>query len=315
MSAQASQVIHRKVVIVEVLTVLVWLSQLLKIILVSQNLIGNIVDVVVLFTSIILGVLLIKTIRNDERSRASMDLLAKELKEIDVKKNEFINMAAHELRAPLTAVKGFLSMVISGDAGTVGDKTKEFLIDAAVSTQRMIRLVNNMLNVSRIEDGRMLYTMDNFSLSTATNQIFSEFQIEATQKGLDLSLDIHKKVSDVVYADRDRIEEIMVNFLSNAVKYTSQGSVKVHLYNPTPHVVRFEVIDTGPGISVLEQKRLFQKFYRVEAKVGKTIGTGLGLYISKLLIKKFGGQIGVVSHEKEGSNFWFELPVRSTVSV
>jgi two-component system sensor histidine kinase BarA len=108
---------------------------------------------------------------------------------------------------------------------------------------------------------------------------------------------------------------VIANLISNAVKYTNEGSVTVKLVQPDQSIVRLEVVDTGPGISGEEQKKLFQKFYRVETNVGKTTGTGLGLYISKLLVGKFGGQIGLISDIGKGSTFWFELPVVSSGEV
>lgn len=232
-----------------------------------------------------------------------------QLKLADDKKNEFINMAAHELRAPLTAIKGFLSMVISGDTGDITTQTKEFLEDSASSTDRMIRLVNNMLNVSRIEEGRLVYNPEAFKLRDAAHAVYLEFQIEAERKQLSFTVDVEENVTDMVFVDQDKLHEVIVNFISNAIKYTEKGSIVLKIRNPQVGIVRLEVIDTGTGISKEEQTRLFQKFYRVEAKVGKTIGTGLGLYISKLLIEKFGGKIGVISGENTGSTFWFELPV------
>jgi signal transduction histidine kinase len=97
--------------------------------------------------------------------------------------------------------------------------------------------------------------------------------------------------------------------VSNAVKFTEKGEIKIKMTNPKPDLVKLEIIDTGPGISEEEQKKLFQKFYRAETTAGKTFGTGLGLYITKLLIKKFNGKIGLISKVNKGSNFWIEIPV------
>ena len=123
------------------------------------------------------------------------------------------------------------------------------------------------------------------------------------------SLNLPNEVKDKVRVDPDRIHEVLANFISNALKYTDHGSVEVKLKQAKGNNVRVEVIDTGPGISKEEQAKLFQKFYRVETNLGKTTGTGLGLYISRLLVEKFGGKLGVDSDSGKGSNFWFELPL------
>jgi signal transduction histidine kinase len=112
-----------------------------------------------------------------------------------------------------------------------------------------------------------------------------------------------------VNVDADKINEVIGNLISNAIKYTEKGFVCVKLLQSGKEKVRFEVVDTGPGISKEETEKLFQKFYRVQSNVGKTTGTGLGLYISRLMIEKFGGKIGVESEVGKGSTFWFEIPL------
>ena len=231
------------------------------------------------------------------------------IKEIDKEKDEFISMAAHELRAPLTAIKGYLSMIVEGDAGEVSPKARGFLADASAVNERLVRLVNNMLNVSRIEQGRLVFQMDNLHLARAARSALDTFRAEAERKGLEFSVEIPEKISDVVYVDPDKLDEGIANLVSNAVKFTNKGFVKIRLLNPEGGTVRLEVIDSGPGISAEEQKKLFRKFYRVESTSGKTIGTGLGLYICKLLIERFNGKIGLISGEEKGSTFWFELPL------
>jgi signal transduction histidine kinase len=169
-----------------------------------------------------------------------------------------------------------------------------------------------MLNVSRIEENRMFYQNEDIRIGDTARGVYHEFQVEAERKALKFGVEMADNVKDLVYSDGDKLHEVLVNFVSNAIKYTEKGFVNIHISNPSASRVRLEVIDSGSGISKEEQKKLFQKFYRVEAKVGKTIGTGLGLYISKLLIEKYGGSIGVISKENSGSTFWFELPLKQS---
>ncbi len=244
-----------------------------------------------------------------EEAKVELQKNKKELKELKDRKDEFISMAAHELRAPMTAIKGYISMVVEGGAGDIPEKARGFLADASAITERVIRLVNNMVNVSRIEEGRMVYQMEAVRLSRLIHMSYNQFKVEAQRKGLDLIVNMPREVKDEVKADPDRLLDIIGNLVSNAVKYTNHGSVIIRTKQPSEAVVRLEVVDTGPGISEKEQDKLFRKFYRVESHVGKTIGTGLGLYISKLLIKEFKGRMGVNSEVGKGSMFWFELPL------
>lgn len=297
-----------KIVLTEALTVII-LIILLSRIFIAPTLGDRIVDTLIFLATIILGIFLVRSVLMEIEQRKELEELSKRLKVLDAQKNEFIFMAAHEFRAPLTAIKGYISMILEGDTGDISEKAREFLIDVSNINDRLIRLVNNMLNVSKIEEGRMVYQMEVESLSRLAQAVFNQFRPEAKRKGLEYQLNIPPELKDMVEVDPDRIQEVMGNFLSNAIKYTDKGSVVVRLSQPTPETVRFEVTDTGPGISKEEQTKLFQKFYRVRTNVGKTTGTGLGLYISRLLIEKFNGKIGVESTLGVGSTFWFELPL------
>lgn len=234
----------------------------------------------------------------------------KKLQELDARKDEFLSIATHELRAPMTAIKGYLSMLLDGDAGKMAPDAETFLKVAASSTDRLIRLVNNMLNIARIEQGRQVYQMDSVRLSSVVDTIFREFQLEAEKRKLDYVLAVQQQdIDDRVYVDPDRVHEVVANLISNAIKYTDQGKIEVKLFNPNPQAVRFEVVDTGMGIGPKDQGNVFQKYFRVEERMERKTGTGLGLYISKVLVEKFKGRIGFASELGKGSTFWFELPV------
>ena len=232
----------------------------------------------------------------------------KRLRRLYQQRDEFISMAAHELRAPMTAIKGYLSMLLDGDAGELNEKTIGYLIDANAISERIIRLINNMLNVSRIEEGRATYRMKRVNIRKIAEQVFELSRFEAERKKLKFTFNASKNINDLVFVDPDRLFEVIDNFVSNAVKYTNSGSVTMKVLKPEKNKVRMEITDTGPGISQGEQKRLFRKFYRVRSTVGKTIGTGLGLYISKLLVERFDGTVGLASEINKGSTFWFDLP-------
>jgi len=256
------------------------------------------------------GYLLVNSVYQEIKQKVQLQVLNKKLEELDRQKDEFLNVASHELRAPMTAVKGYVDMAQAGDGGEIPVKAQQFLTEAAAEIERMIRLVNNMLNVARIEEGRMVYEIGEVNLGEVVKRVFNEFKFEAESKALEYSYEPAKDLVSKVVVDVDRIHEVVGNLINNAIKYTDQGRVVVRTLNPSPGVVRVEVADTGLGMTKEEQQKLFQKFYRAESYVGKKMGSGLGLYISKLLVQKFGGTIGVKSEKGKGSLFWFELPVR-----
>jgi len=247
--------------------------------------------------------------RSLEETQSELQNLNRKLKELDTQKDEFVSMAAHELRSPLTAIKGYISMIIEGDTGDIPEKARQYLADCMAVTDRLVRLVNNMLNVTRIEEGRIVYQMEQTSLIRAVQEVFNSSRVEAERKGLKFAVHIPNSLDDDVQVDPDRIREVIGNIVSNAIKYTEKGGVDIKMSNPRSGWVKVEVVDTGPGISKEEQIKLFQKFYRAESTSGKTFGTGLGLYITKLLVEKFEGKLDLTSELDKGSNFWFELPV------
>ena len=281
-------------------------------VLFSSSFNQRLVKTIIFISFLPFGFTLIRSIHTAAEQRIELQALNQKLKQLDKKKDEFLNVAAHELRAPMTAIKGYLSMISGGDTGEIGTEATEYLNEAVNENDRLIRLVNNMLNVSRIQEGRMVYELGIIRLSQVSRTIYNEFRAQAEEKGLIFSLAIPDNIEDHVYVDTDRIHEVVANLVSNAIKYTDQGRVVISLSNPTIDIVRIEVSDTGLGLTQDEQSKLFQKFYRAESNIGKTIGTGLGLFITKLLVERFGGRIYVHSQKDKGSTFTIELPINRT---
>lgn len=297
-----------KVFATELLTVVLSMILLSKLLL-FKNTTDFILDIFVFSLVLVFSYLLIKSVRREIEQKEKLQELTEKLKALDKQKDEFVSMAAHELRAPMTAIKGYLSMIAEGDTGKLSEETANFLNDAMEGNERLIRLVNSMLNLSRIEEGRLVYQITDFSLNELANIAYKEYIGEAGGKTLRFNIESAKNLRDKVRADKDQVHEVIVNLISNAIKYTDKGSVEVKLLNPKKDLIRLEVIDTGRGVSKEEQEKLFKKFIRIASSTGKTIGSGLGLYISKLLVEKFGGEIGVISIPDKGSTFWFELPL------
>src|SRR3989344_4740014 len=133
---------------------------------------------------------------------------------------EFISVAAHELKAPMTGIKGYLSMIQNGDAGRVSNKAKQFITEAIVEYDRLIRLIENMLNIARLQEGVEDFKMSEVNLTLLTETVFNQFKVQAMQKNLSFIFEPEKKVKDHVYVDRDRMQVVITNLVSNAIKYT-----------------------------------------------------------------------------------------------
>ena len=230
------------------------------------------------------------------------------LADLDKLKDEFISMASHELNTPLAAIEGYLSMVLDEGMGKIDPKAKEYLNRAYDSSKRLAELILDLLNVSRIEQGRlkMKFTKTNFSL--LVESVFKELQLKADTKKLYLKLEAPKTDLPQTFCDPDRIREIFVNLIGNSIKFTDKGGITIKLSQPDNHI-RAEIIDTGRGIAKEDQKLLFQKFSQVKREIDEHQGTGLGLYISKNFVELHKGTIGVTSEVGKGAMFFFEIPI------
>lgn len=236
-----------------------------------------------------------------------------ELKSLDKAKNEFISIASHDLRTPITAIRGYLDMTLKEEVGKISTpKMKEYLELARTGVLRLNDLVEDILSVSRIEQKRMKFNLQNVDIVQITAQITEQFMREALKRGLQLSIEKPTQKISAVQADINRLSEIITNLIGNALKFTQKGSVILKI---TPHQdhVRLDCIDTGIGISQEDQKKIFHKFVQVEASFSsQSKGTGLGLYICKMMTEKMGGRIGVASWPGRGSDFYFTLPYAGT---
>lgn len=226
-------------------------------------------------------------------------------------KDEFFSIASHELRTPLTAIRGNTALIQQYFAGQIKDPSlKEMIEDIHQSSTRLIDIVNEFLNVSRIEQSRIQYHKASLGILGLAKEVTEELMPLATQKGLYLR--IEEGISPpIVYADKDRVKEVLVNLIGNALKFTTQGGIAIRFISEG-HFVKCSVIDTGKGMAPPNQKLLFRKFQQAGSNIltRDMNGTGLGLYISKLMIEAMGGKIWLeASQEGRGSIFSFTLPV------
>ena len=231
--------------------------------------------------------------------------LYRRLQEIGQLKDDFISMASHELRSPLAQIRGYIDLV-TGKSGATED-VKKGLREIDRAAKDLDALVADLLDVSRIEQGRMQFTPTEFDLTSFVQEVSGPFDESAKKKGL--SFTFQGSTVSRVFLDKDRLRQVLVNVIANAIKYTFRGNVKVEVYQEGGRAV-VRVSDTGIGISAEDQKLLFQKFYRVKSSETKNIvGTGLGLWITVQLIRLMKGTISVESIKGVGSHFIMTFPL------
>lgn len=237
-----------------------------------------------------------------------VQLLAKQ-RELNQTMSDFLSVATHELKSPTTVIKGNMENLCDGLYGPVDDKIKDQLGVVISQTDRMNSLVQDLLNVSRIEQGRIEYTITDVDSARVLQSIVDVYKGPAQNKGLELRYEPVENIP-IVRVDEGRLQEIFTNLIDNAIKYTETGSVTVSQKVVNNKVVT-SVKDTGFGMSPEASKRLFQRFYRIKTDKTRTIsGTGLGLWIIKKYIESMGGTIEVESLEGSGSNFIVSFPVK-----
>lgn len=232
-----------------------------------------------------------------------------ERKKLDRMKNEFISTVSHELRTPLTSIHGALGLIAGGAMGEVPGKAKELVDIACNNSERLVRLINDILDIEKIESGRMELRHEPVDMNSAARQAIAGVSEYGRQRGVDYVLEV-TDTPQTVLSDPDRVQQVLINLLSNATKFSPAGSaVTVRVSHSTPWL-RVDVTDLGPGIDAEFEKRIFQKFAQADATNARVKGgTGLGLSICKAIVEQFGGRIGYSVSPVAGTVFYFELPL------
>lgn len=263
----------------------------------------------------ILGFLLIRSVRQEIEQRTRIEKLAHELekandklKELDRLKDEFLSIASHQLRAPMAVIRGTAANIAEGEYGPIPKKLKEPLDNIQETSRLMVNSVEDYLNISRIEQGRMKYEMAEVDLAELVRKAEKELAPVAERKNLKLTASVPETL--VLKADIGKLKQVITNLIDNAIKYTQEGSVSVAVEQADKRA-RITVSDTGVGIDPKELKGLFEKFTRArDANKVNTTGTGLGLYVAKQLIEGHGGTVRAESEGPgKGSRFVVELPL------
>ena len=237
------------------------------------------------------------------------NIFISESKKVKNLQNEFISMVSHELRTPLTSIRGALKLLLSGALGDFSTDGKKLLEIANNNSERLIRLVSEILDIEKMSAGKMSFNIQPLSLKNLVNDAVKNNQMYAKQLNVNLALDPIDIEEVMIKIDADRFLQIMANLISNAIKYSPKNeSVRVNVIR-NDKAVRISIIDRGPGIPDEFQTRLFEKFAQANIDAShKQGGTGLGLSITKMLIEKFGGLINFET-SKAGTTFYFDLPI------
>jgi signal transduction histidine kinase len=248
-----------------------------------------------------------------ELKRANIDLKEANvhLKQLDEAKSEFLSIASHQLRTPLTGIKGYLSMILEGDYGKMDKKQEKIIQDVFNASDRMSRLINVFLNVSRIESGRLKLDYTDVNLGNLINECIKDLHSTAQEKGLELNFKYQKNEIPLVSVDSDKMKDVVLNLIDNAIKYTHKGRIDIKLLKEGEDKILVQIKDTGIGLDQAGIEKLFSKFSRGDgiSKIN-TGGSGLGLYIVKRIIEEHGGKAWVESDGVgKGSTFQFTLPI------
>lgn len=275
---------------------------------------------VTLLLAIAFGLMLIRSInteiqRKEELQRISDDLATanEELRRLDNAKSEFISIASHQLRTPLTAIKGFVSLLLEGAYGKLEPTVADTLDKVYLANGRLMRLVENLLNISRIESGRIQYQFAPVQLESIITELKDIFILAAKNKGLDLVITLPSAPLPLISIDAAKIREVISNLIDNAIKYTNTGKVEVQV-RAAAGGAEVEVSDTGMGMDAEDLMHLFGKFERGKVAANVNVSsTGLGLYIGKRFVEAHGGRIQAASPGPgQGACFTVFLPNEPT---
>jgi PAS domain S-box-containing protein len=230
--------------------------------------------------------------------------------QVDRMKSEFVSTVSHELRTPLTAIQGYVDLILEGKPGPLTETQHEFLAIMQVSTQRLTALISDLLDVSRIEAGKIELREDDVAYPPLVELVVRMLQGEAKARDVTLSVQIAPEKYTPVRGDVERLQQVLTNLISNGIKYTPPGGSITVTVRPQESFIATCVADTGIGIPLEDRNKVFEKFYRADNSTTRQAGgTGLGLSISRAIVEQLGGSIWVESEPGKGSKFWFTLPL------
>ncbi|DAB29808.1 MAG TPA: hypothetical protein CFH84_07610 [Sulfurimonas sp. UBA12504] len=235
--------------------------------------------------------------------------------ELERTKSEFLANMSHELRTPLNAIIGFSQILRTN--GDLSERARSFIDKINVSGENLLKLINSILDFSKIEAGALTLEKIDFNIREVISNALDQIELKARDKGLKIFLEYDANIGSIFYGDSFKLSQVLINLLSNSVKFTHDGEVRLRVKKAqTQHRYRFEIQDTGIGLDVTQQLKLFQAFTQADESTTRTYGgTGLGLTISKKLVEMMKGKIWIESKLGEGSTFIFEIELEDKTTL
>ena len=306
-----------KVITTEIFSILVSLVLLINALL-SKSLNNFILNFSLFLAISFFSVLLIRSVLKEVKTREELAALTEklqaaneDLKKLDKAKSEFISIASHQLRTPLSIIKGFASMLEEGSYVQMNEKAKDILGKIGSSSDRLTRLINDLLDLSRMEGGRMKFEWEFIKMDELVQSVVEELAPQAEKKGVNFKWLNQTPEKMYVRADKEKLRQVVMNLIDNAIKYTPKGFVEVKLVKTPENMARLAVKDSGIGMDQEEINMIFGKFMRGK-KVPRlwTEGVGLGLYVARKILEEHKGNVWAESEgEGKGSTFFVEIPV------
>ena len=307
-----------RVVLTTLFVGLIAILLLLDAMVFTENSMFQILKGIVLLVFLYFGYSLIKSVLQEIKRREEVEQMSwklqkayQELKKLDVAKSEFIAMASHQLRTPLSIVKGYVSMLMEGSYGKAPERFKKPLKNIFNSNERLVKIINDLLDISKIELGKSEVSKEKIQLESLIDSVVKELMPEAENKGISLKWEKPEKPLQKIEVDPLKINQVIECVVDNAIKYTKKGGVVVKT-EKLKSKIRIIISDTGAGMSKQEKQMIFESFTRGTAGINLWVqGVGLGLYLAKKYVELHKGKIWAESAGKgKGSVFYIELPVK-----
>ncbi|MEJ0021841.1 MAG: ATP-binding protein [Candidatus Doudnabacteria bacterium] len=309
-----------KVISTEILVFVLSAVTLIEI-LTSQSIPVVLVRILEFFLVLVIGILLIRSVVREVKQREQLEILDKQLeaanqqlKILDQARAEFITIASHQLRTPPATIKWYLAAILDGDYGKFDESVKQELRKTASTNNSMIALIDDLLNASRIERGKMEFVFVPTNLTEITQITVDQLLPQAEMRKLKLVFEKPKVDLPIISADKEKLRQVINNLIDNAIKYTTEGTIEVTLSQTKTDVI-LKVTDSGRGVAPGQLGEIFKKYERGASPARNSSGLGLGLYVAKVIIDQHKGKIWVESKgEGKGSSFIFSLPIKAQLT-